>query len=92
MHPATMDQLLAELSADELAAVSEYLHLFVSSGTMPPGEADEWRYRIVAWQWFLSLSSAPSKPVVYRNSNGGYLAGCQYFEGLPPCVHGCHSR
>jgi hypothetical protein len=27
-----------------------------------------------------------------RPYNGGYLAGCQYFEDLPPSVRGCHSR
>ena len=56
MDAATMDALLAELSADELAAVSRYLYLFVCSGMMPPGEADEWRIRASAWTEFHGIS------------------------------------
>ncbi len=62
MDPTTMDRLLAELTADELAAASEYLHLFIRSSTMPPNEADEWCRRIVAWRQFVGLSSAPTNP------------------------------
>ena len=52
MDALTMDRLLAELTADELAAASEYLHLFARSGSMRPSEADEWRRRMLAWGAF----------------------------------------
>ena len=52
-----MDRLLAELTADELAAASEYLHLFVRSRNMTADELAEWHRRIRGWQQFVLESS-----------------------------------
>ncbi len=55
MNPTTIDAILADAPADELADMLRLVDVFVRGGSMSQDEADEWRRRISAWREFLEL-------------------------------------
>ncbi len=61
MNASRMNAVLAEMTPEEIGEALWYVEVFEKVG-MSRQEADEWRRRIVAWQRFLSLGSAPTNP------------------------------